>query len=270
MTADQRQIAARRRRRRLHHGPPAERVDGRHGDAQLPRRRHRARDRVGDVVPLEVEKHPVAAGDQLADQRRAFPGHQDRAHLDPLDLREPVEQSQRLDRRSEGRARARPQPSRRSSSRTIRSGKPGVGQGRRSDGDQRRADPQVLPNVLRGAHPSDPDDRHAPGALDDARRRQHADREQGRPAHAAVAVAQPVPAGLAVEQSGQRVDHGDAVGTRVPGDQRHAGDVGQHRRELGDEGQPGAEAAESRRSAARSRRWRRTRCRRPRCWDRRD
>src|SRR2546428_7977641 len=105
-----------------------------------------------------------------------------------------------------------------------------VGEGRRADGDEGGAGVQVGARVGRGANPADPDHRDADAGGPPARR-EHADRQQGRPAHAAEPVAEP-----AVERAWQGIDEGDGVGAGIPGHLRHRRDVRERRRQFRDEG----------------------------------
>jgi hypothetical protein len=71
-----------RAHRGLHHGLAAQRVHGQERDAEPAGRAHRARDRVGDVVVLEVEEDLLAAGGQLADEARPGRGEELAADLE--------------------------------------------------------------------------------------------------------------------------------------------------------------------------------------------
>src|SRR5207249_9155353 len=85
-----------------------------------------------------------------------------------------------------------------------------IGEGGRADRDQRSARREILARVARGADPADADhgDRHL---LAHAPRRQHADRQKGRPAHTAGAVAE-----AAVEHARDGVHQRHGVRPLVP------------------------------------------------------
>jgi len=83
------------------------------------------------------------------------------------------------------------------------------------------------------ADPSYPDHRDGDRGADLARR-QHADREQCRPAHAARTVAQ-----SPFEHAGNRVHQCDGVRPFLFRHARHPGDVGEHRRQLHHDGTGG-------------------------------
>jgi len=56
-----------------------------HPDAEPRRGGNRAGDRVGDVVKLQVEEHPIAAGGELLDKAGSRAGEQAAADLESAD-----------------------------------------------------------------------------------------------------------------------------------------------------------------------------------------
>ena len=80
----------------FHHLATAKRVHRCHRHAQISRSGDGTGDRIGNIVPLEVEKYLQSPIPQRGEERRAFPRHQNRADLYPLEPGQSIQQMERV------------------------------------------------------------------------------------------------------------------------------------------------------------------------------
>ena len=214
----------------------------------VPGRGHRVGHGVRDVVPLEIEEDLEAPADQRADQRRAFAGHEDRPDLDP-----PGSGS----RSSSASASA---AARRSSATMISAmgplqvphdpfRQPRIGQRRRSDARPGPPRPEDTAAHRRRSGPRRPRCTGMPPVASTTRAAASTPiGSSGGP------LTPPLPfpsrgAPFPYSKPGKVLTTEIASAPASLRHQRHARQVGDHRRQLGQEREPGAGPAERRRSA---------------------